>query len=424
MERQFTFAEAFIVATSGISWREATEIIPASESRVYLVMDNVEELYRSEFQTFWHLVSRVLGDRHSPIRLLLLGEYPPYARENDSFKPVQIPCHLGVRDINFTQNEIREYVTKWCNNPDVLMSDGRGAFNDFCRYLRMLCGGHIGMCELVVRGLNEWASEIGEKKSLTVDDAILKILNGTIMIYLRGERATRPINKLSPQDLVNLENIALGDVTEGMHGVAQAFVQRGILVPLAGRYEFVSPLYWRIFASLCLRGTPRASQSPENLSDLIIQAIQSIDYKRIRERSRSSGIVMEKSWQLEFYRAMLRVTPDAMVARYELGVLFGTRGWIDFSFHDDWHTWLLGIDVQHDGESLDELFSRFEDGGIYLRWPVTEYCVVDFRRSEDASVEEIARDVDRYVTLFVVRYDVRLSNVVLYNGRNQLSIRT
>jgi hypothetical protein len=87
---------------------------------------------------------------------------------------------------------------------------------------------------------------------------------------------------------------------------------------------------------------------------------------------------LERTWLMEFYRAVTQALPYDVFISPDVGTYFGSSGYIDF-FVDDNH-W--GIELLRDGQDASDHKSHFE--GIYkaIRKACKEWVIIDIRNPE------------------------------------------
>ena len=74
--------------------------------------------------------------------------------------------------------------------------------------------------------------------------------------------------------------------------------------------------------------------------------------------------LLERTWQMEFYRVATQVLPNTVYISPDVGADFGSRGFVDF-FVDDDRKWV--IELLRDGERAEDHENRFKSDGIYAK---------------------------------------------------------
>jgi hypothetical protein len=196
-------------------------------------------------------------------------------------------------------------------------------------------------------------------------------------------------------------------------------IQKGILVENDNNYDFSSPVMKQFFFEKIVGHIQRASVPPADLHDLVRRVILAIDYSNMKEtlgKSVANNIPLERSWQMEFCKAVQRSTTTGTVTSADVGQLFGSSGFIDFTLNSNSNFW--GVELLREAIKLDEHIKRFERGGRYEPIPFDDFCVIDFRRDQNTSLEKIGNDLELSNRLFIVCYDEKFTNVVLYDSMN------
>ena len=148
------------------------------------------------------------------------------------------------------------------------------------------------------------------------------------------------INTLEKPQLDFLERLynGCGIHNAENHAIVDIFIRRGILVDCGDNLEFSSPIMWRRFAQMRMGAFRRADDFPKTLEDLILRIIRSIDYKNIHEtlgRSVGTRLPLERAWQMEFYKGSILCTPTTFETSVDVGAVFGSSGFLDFTIHDN-----------------------------------------------------------------------------------------
>ncbi|CAG8580084.1 14624_t:CDS:10 [Gigaspora margarita] len=95
--------------------------------------------------------------------------------------------------------------------------------------------------------------------------------------------------------------------------------------------------------------------------------------------------LLERVWQMEFYRASMQVLPADIYASIDVGAVFGSEGYLDFYVNDQ-HNWT--VELLRDGDKLQE--QRYQKDGRYtsiLKY-AKEWAIIDIRNSKKGSPEQ------------------------------------
>lgn len=423
-----------------VEWSRVKSL-PLNGYTVYLVVDEAQVLYktgatspRRKSAEFWQLVKRVLNNKDTGIRVLMFAAYGSDLQYTQLSTPVEIPPEvtLGIEHLNFGIDEIDEYVTKWFRGFMCL----QGSTTQFFALLALLTGGHVGLCVTAIRTLNGvYRSRVASGGVLpSAQEWIGMLEHGSMQEHedhqlfkaLISTRAVKVLETLQIEELHGLERLVYGVSTRSDADIADICIRRGILVQTTDRIEFSSPVMWRYFVKMRVGDIERALHGPETLQEMIARVVRAINYDSIRKtlgRTLSNDIPLERAWQMEFFKASYRCTPSTCVTSADVGALFGSTGFIDFTVDCGDDFW--GIELLREGNKLDEHIGRFAPGGPYSLLQLSDYCLVDLRRVSsmgDTTRATITADLNRCEKLYVVCYDPKLVHVSVLNAHSVWNI--
>ncbi|GLD96088.1 hypothetical protein PINS_up004766 [Pythium insidiosum] len=434
-----TFEDVF-KRQCGVDWKDAIATLPTQAGyMVYLVLDETQVIYqdgtsspRRKSNVFWELVKFILSNSAYSMIILMFAAYGSGVQYTRLATPIQFDegIVLGIDQLKFSHAEVSEYVTKWFKGIACFEGLSSSAMEAFCANLKELTGGHVGLCATAIQTLNEvHASRIRRGSDLPSPAEWIGMLqsgslnranDNALFETLTSTRAVKVLKTLDTDELDRLERIAYGANVDSDADIVEQCLQKGILAESEGRFAFSSPVMWRFFVKMRVGHIVRAPHVPKTLPEMIARVVQAIDYDSIRQtlgRSLSNDIPLERAWQMEFYKAAYRCTPSTFVTSVDVGALFGSSGFIDFTIHGGDTFW--GIELLREANDLAEHAERFASGGSYAWLGLSDFCLIDFRRvaSIDAVPRQsIAADMRRYDKLFVVCYDARMAGLVMFNS--------
>ena len=95
----------------------------------------------------------------------------------------------------------------------------------------------------------------------------------------------------------------------------------------------------------------------------------------------SSGFLLERHWQMEFYRACTSLLPPEHYISPDVGSKFGASGFVDF-FINGTLNW--AVEILREGLDMKEHAERFMENGKYA--PMLKYtkqwAMIDFRSNK------------------------------------------
>jgi len=180
------------------------------------------------------------------------------------------------------------------------------------------------------------------------------------------------------------ELVLKNDIRLPQTGVEQqtclALIKSGALLlnETAVTVSFSSPLIsYLATISLCSSDRPAADQV-KDIDEFIIMCLQRLRQSFL-QNSKGRGSedkLLERSWQMEFFRAATSCLGRDTHISPDVGHIFGTTGFLDFYVND---TKQWAIELTREGDELGEHVSRFEFGGLYQLIPKKGAAILDFR---------------------------------------------
>ncbi|KAJ3374611.1 hypothetical protein HDU84_000788, partial [Entophlyctis sp. JEL0112] len=370
----------------GVKWSDLPML--ARNRRIYLIFDEVQVIYKptsvpgerppspnNKSEVFWTMVKSIMVDHTSRIHILLFSGYGSSSQSNLLSTPVKFTpkSMLGIDWLNFSDSDLKDYVTRNLDSRGVLVGH---LFDLFCSNLKRLTASHAGFCYATIAYLNAVLCASERKHGTLTADHVLKSLdNSSLFDHLQNSRAFSSVKNVSDEELQLVKTIVF---SEGMivensslrtdeKLIAESLVLKGVFVEYGAmneQYVFSSPVMRRYFTEKVF-GVPagRAQENPTTLYDFIYAVLSSIDYNHIQSslgKTKKTGILLERAWQMEFYRTSLRCTSD-YVTSADVGGLFGTTGAIDFTVHSRDMKVFWGIELLREGNRLEDHARRFGD---------------------------------------------------------------
>jgi hypothetical protein len=158
--------------------------------------------------------------------------------------------------------------------------------------------------------------------------------------------------------------------------------------------NFPAPLLRATYLQNRFGSVTRSKSPPNSFKDFIISVFAKMNSKVLQK---SLGVgndcrLLERVWQMEFYRASMQVLPVDIYASVDVGAVFGSVGYLDFYINDQ-RNW--AIELLRDGDKLQEHQQRFQKDGRYasiLKY-AKEWAIIDIRNSKKGPLEQKGKDV-------------------------------
>jgi hypothetical protein len=162
--------------------------------------------------------------------------------------------------------------------------------------------------------------------------------------------------------------------------------------------DFAAPILRAIYIHSRLGSTMHAPIPPSDFRDFLVKVFAAMNPAVL---CKSLGIgrdgrLLERVWQMEWYRAATQILPEHIHASVDVGAVFGCHGYIDFYVDDD-KNW--AVELLRDGEKEKEHQKRFCNDGIYS--PIVEhakeYAIIDIRQNPKASIPSRSEQKSNFV---------------------------
>jgi len=287
---------------------------------------------------------------------------------------------LSLSSIRCTEKELKELVNDFNtrNSRHYRISDDLGL------YIYKLTNGHIGhITTILAQFLTGNTQDTNKFKQYLCSYPFCSTL---------GSRRGMPdLDDDKDKDQVHLilKKVVLNKQIRINRGSKLASVvanlqKRGILTTNDDDFyfEFASPLVTHVVAAHLFRGPyERANQELTTFDDFLFLCLERISPSFLSEskgRSVEDKKLLERTWQMEFYRVATSCLPNTVFVSPDVGHVFGANGFLDFYVNDD-KQW--AIELTREGSKLTEHIERFGDGGEYYEIPNKDWVVLDFRSS-------------------------------------------
>src|SRR5262249_9421101 len=156
---------------------------------------------------------------------------------------------------------------------------------------------------------------------------------------------------------------------------------------------------------------------------LLISALYAMNYASVKNnlgRTNGTNIPFERAFQMEFYSAAVRCTSKEAIVSVDVGSLFSSNGSIDFTVRIGVNFW--GFEILREGDRIQEHIARFGRKGRYSSLPLTDYCLVDFRRRPTDGTVDLA-DLELNENLNIISYDAEFKEIQRHSKHGAMPIR-
>lgn len=264
------------------------------------------------------------------------------------------------------------------------------------------CGGIIGALSICVRFLNN----IFRQYSCPTEEQSIRAYF-SMELTDDMERCFGPNHSQSiTQDFVDfLRNVFVNkelkriDMTEQDEVVYYDLLKAGILVESKNIVDFSSEMARRYYFKQLFPN--RSLLNPSSLVDLIRNCVSRFSSSFLQKTVIAGQFPKEATFQHILFNSLAECTECSTFIYPELSRSFDGEkipGEIDF-FVDGELFW--GIELLVNGGKIGEHIARFGPNGKYAKLDCKEYCIVDFRQSNESNFPNIKRYPNRITVVFI-----------------------
>ena len=168
----------------------------------------------------------------------------------------------------------------------------------------------------------------------------------------------------------------------GQTNVLGEIITGGYLVISADKQiKITTPLLELLLFNELYQTTQTATRDFATLESFLLECLSQIP-RDVLAKSLGVGtnnLLLERTWQMEFYRIAWSLLPKGTYLSADVGSVFGSTESQVFYVNT---TKKWGIELHREGSGLSEHCGRFSSDGIYASIPVKEFVVIDFRSSD------------------------------------------
>jgi hypothetical protein len=274
-----------------------------------------------------------------------------------------------------TTNETADLVAKFFASTEITV----GYPEQLPEILFRLTAGHIDMLLFLLKDLYNAFKYLAQEEQVDPRAFFNYLLShrvGQSISRSRGAPNFDHLPEKSKSYLIHLleqgtgSRLEVADERESFRDLMQRYILRWD--DTLGAVCFLSPAVERL-AFFELYASPRARLDVSSLGDFIKRTLFAMraDFLRNNLGVSRTGVLLERVWQAEVYRAATSILPIGTFISHEVGHIFNTRGMVDF-YVNDTKQWL--IEITRGGDKLREHVDRLQ--GIYASIPRKEEVIL------------------------------------------------
>jgi hypothetical protein len=324
---------------------------------------------------------------NNDIHILLFGTYDPILM--DEVTPVKFSENntLNLKALLLTKEELKDLTSSYVQ---IRVLEGSTLFKipkEVENAIFSLTKGHVGLCRsildlLFIRYKDKSNHLLAERSEEAMNIGMLRYLASTNLIIsiTKGSRAFYWIDNwiLTEEEARFIRNVLLNDQVGSSLplNITKNFIKTGLFVWDSEQVQFTAPIF-RIVLSHHLFTSQLAKDPTPDFEEFLKRTIERMSPSTLIN-SYGGGIdshLLERTWQMEWYRTATTVVPMHTSVSPDVGAIFGANGFLDFFVNSD-YCW--GIELTREGNRLKEHAERFLNGGKY-KIPMKNWAIIDFR---------------------------------------------
>jgi hypothetical protein len=203
-----------------------------------------------------------------------------------------------------------------------------------------------------------------------------------LILLLQGFRGYLHMQNFTPEEEELCDRVFRGPIDirmlDNISGKKDRLVKTNLLSEQGGKLDFASPYLRALYLQRRWGSTTRPAIPPQDFKSFLRGTFTNMNAKAIQNSYcvGADGRLLERAWQMEFYRAATQVLPlDAFISP-DVGTYWGSKGYLDF-FVDDGRSW--AIELLRDGEKASDHKSRFETIYKPIKKISKEWAIIDIR---------------------------------------------
>ncbi|KAG9307649.1 hypothetical protein G9A89_023214 [Geosiphon pyriformis] len=401
--------EEFWINETGKSWKYWLN--PKHGERV-IILDETHHIFDGQqYDTFWLRIKSLcrqgsLGrDTIKVVAFSTGGRLATLAQS-----PVDFQQKYGFGLVRCTESELFELVeafNTYNSKKKIFVS------NKIAKHIMDFTAGHLGLIRWILNGIDNHFAYRGTNYKKTTDSQIMSYFTTPDFIeHLKAHRGA-PLYKFNKEEGEVIDKLLLRDEiripSTGPDATVTALLKAGVLFYIddkgpefilrEGRVGFVSPVARLLsFFHRCI-SAKNPLEEGFSLQDLVRESLARLNSRALSNslgRSKDGVRLLERVWQMEFYRAIYSCLPEDMHISPDVGKIFAVDGAVDFYISEP--QW--AIELLIDGTDLKKHHQRFKDdyflktisirdslstdqlGGTYSSIPIKSFILIDIRETK------------------------------------------
>lgn len=331
-----------------------------------------------EATAFWQQMKLMCDPKnfndYKHIRIIVFAAYGDRPGSGTDFStPFAFPASYGVQLLFCTAKEADELMDEFNDKNEAKIRISA----EMKKHLYRITEGHIGLLLRTLEGIEEKFKNTAKYREVNDGEISHYLLSADFLSLLKTFRAAPILDDLNEKEKAIIDSLLLRDVipleeNEEMRSAALTLMKKGIIrysdkgkekdyATSANKICFISLLIRQICFHR-LHASPSSITEPSTLEEFLLQCLNRMKPSYLK---RCLGVgqdakLLERSWQMEFYRIATSLLPSNCFISPDVGHIFGTTGMADFYINDR-KKWI--IELIREGDRLGDHSKKFRPGG-------------------------------------------------------------
>ncbi|CAJ0842861.1 76_t:CDS:2, partial [Entrophospora sp. SA101] len=372
-DSNWKFSDRFSWLMRGTGWCQF--VAERLHIEIVLIADEVQKFYRldsenagphHEGKEFWNTFKDI--QQYSRLYIVAFASYGyhgayDYSPNSDGvmkISPFQLSEHntWGLKEIRFTSEEYNGYATNFSRSKLNLSSQQDE--DNLLNYIRQCTLCHPGLVTFILNHIFErFISQIKQNEKRLTFSEIFKYLksynfyanlmarNNLLLAALGLKNMDKDETYLCDTVLFNRTGIPICLETVPNYGCLYKTNLLSIVAsgPNDKFLGFAAPLLRAAYLQTRVGSTNHSTKTPETFRDFLKLTFVNMNPETLCKSLGvgSDGHLLERVFQMEFYRSATYVLPQDVFISVDVGAVFGNDGYVDFYIDDkkDWAIELL-----------------------------------------------------------------------------------
>ena len=363
----------------GFSWDELINF----RRPTYIFIDEAQIIYGGQVPFFWGTLKALLSNpgKNEFLRILIFAAYDPTLSH---LTPIRFQHSLGSDALRLRRDEFDQLVASFIKLKHSLGSEVFTIPGTVSNAIYNLTGGHVGLCRTILSTLRcrfrDGGSTADMLRYLISPDFRALLLSTRSFAWTQYWCPTPAESDFLRRVFLSCDSESVCHVDPDLdEDMVRRFIKSGLLARNNSGLQFAAPIMRVMLGQRLFTARVSDPYSSTTFDEFLIRAIERMStyaLKRSLGRGAIRNRLLERTWQMEWYRAATSACPIEATISPDVGPVFGSVGFLDFYVNGDL-CW--GVELLREGDRMKQHAARFTQEGQYNAIPLKKWVIIDFR---------------------------------------------